>query len=207
MQFKRVLLAAVAAGAMSVAANAADGNSKKDDAAGNSASTEAGNGFLKQFLHAKAKSYDAGEDLPGVDKTITSSIATKVAKASSDRPYHSIVSRYAAAYGVPVSLAHAVITVESNYKASARGSAGEVGLMQIKPATARGMGFRGSAKALYDPETNIKYGMRYLAKAYELGGGDTCGAILRYNAGHGAKRMNPISSRYCTKVRRILGEG
>lgn len=206
MQFKTVLLAAVTAGAMSVAANAADGNPRNDSAERSSASQETGNEFLKQFLRAKAQPNDAAEDRPGIDKTMTGSV-TKVAKASSDRPYHAIVSRYAAAYGVPEALAHAVITVESNYKASASGSAGEVGLMQIKPATARGMGFRGSVKALYDPETNIKYGMRYLGKAYQLGGGDTCGAILRYNAGHGAKRMNPISASYCAKVRRILGKG
>ena len=27
--------------------------------------------------------------------------------------------------------------------------------------------------------------------AHKLGGGDTCATILRYNAGHAAKRMNP----------------
>ena len=77
--------------------------------------------------------------------------------------------------------------------------------MQIKPATARMMGYSGSAKGLYDPETNIRYGMKYLAKAHQLGGGDTCGTILRYNAGHGAKRMNKISAAYCAKVKRQLG--
>lgn len=125
--------------------------------------------------------------------------------ADGSLPYHDIVSRYAGEYGVPIALAHAIISVESNYRVSARGRAGEIGLMQIKPSTARGMGYRGTVNALYSPETNIKYGMKYLARAYQLGGGKTCGAILRYNAGHGAKRMNPISSAYCTKVLRILG--
>lgn len=119
--------------------------------------------------------------------------------------YREIVARYATAYGVPVSLAHAVIAIESNYRADARGSAGEVGLMQIKPATARMMGFSGSAKELFHPENNIKYGLKYLGKARELGGGTTCGTILRYNAGHGAKRMNPVSAAYCSKVKRHLG--
>lgn len=119
--------------------------------------------------------------------------------------YSSIVSRYAATYGIPASLAHAVITVESNYRVNARGSAGEIGLMQIKPSTARGMGYSGSAKGLYNPETNIQYGMKYLAKAHELAGGDTCGTILRYNAGHGARRMNPVSAAYCSKVKRQIG--
>ena len=76
--------------------------------------------------------------------------------------------------------------------------------MQIKPATARMMGYRGSNKGLFDPEVNIRFGMKYLAAAHELGGGETCQTILKYNAGHGAKRMNPISKRYCGKVMALL---
>ncbi|WP_428697832.1 lytic transglycosylase domain-containing protein [Stappia sp.] len=121
--------------------------------------------------------------------------------------YDAIIRAEARKHGVPVKLAHAVISVESNYNARARGRAGEIGLMQIKPQTARGEGFRGSAKALYDPKTNITYGMRYLAGAHKKAGGDVCGTILRYNAGHFAKRMNPISSRYCSKVKRLLARG
>ncbi|ODN68979.1 hypothetical protein A6302_03703 [Methylobrevis pamukkalensis] len=52
---------------------------------------------------------------------------------------------------------------------------------------------------LYEPETNLHWGMTYLAGAYRLAGGDTCGAVLRYNAGHYAKRMTagvaPIAPR------------
>ena len=118
--------------------------------------------------------------------------------------YASIVSRYASSYGVPVNLAHAVISVESNYRADARGSAGEIGLMQIKPATARMMGYSGSSQGLFNPETNIKFGMKYLGMAHKLGGGATCDTILRYNAGHAAKRMNPVSSAYCSKVKQFL---
>ncbi len=105
---------------------------------------------------------------------------------------------------MPVKIAKAVVQVESNFNPRARGSAGEVGLMQIKPATARGIGYRGSTKALYDPETNLEWGMKYLAGAHKKAGGDVCGTILRYNAGHFAKRMNPVSKRYCSKVKQIL---
>lgn len=122
----------------------------------------------------------------------------------SGRPYGELISRYAGANGVPEPLAHAVIAIESGYRAGARGAAGEVGLMQIKPSTARMMGYGGSTKGLYNPETNIKYGMKYLARAQELGGGSTCGTILKYNAGHAAKRMNPVSKRYCSKVQRLM---
>ena len=119
-------------------------------------------------------------------------------------PYAALISRHAQQHGVPEALAHAVIQVESNYRANARGQAGEIGLMQIKPATARGIGFSGNAQALYDPETNIRSGMKYLAQARQLAGGDLCGTILRYNAGHGATRMNRISSNYCSRVQRIM---
>ncbi len=122
-------------------------------------------------------------------------------------PFNSIITHYAKLYGVPVELAHAVIQVESNYRPTARGRAGEIGLMQIKHSTARMMGYTGPAKDLYHPENNIKYGMKYLGEAFRLGGGSTCGAILKYNAGHHAKRMNKISSAYCDKVKRILRKG
>ena len=122
----------------------------------------------------------------------------------SGNSYSALISKYANQYNVPVALATAVIRVESNFNPMARGSHGEIGLMQIKPATARMMGYSGSAKGLFDPETNIKYGMKYLAAAHDLGGGQTCNTILKYNAGHGATRMNPVSKSYCGKVLAML---
>lgn len=115
-----------------------------------------------------------------------------------------IIERHAKANGVPVSIAKAVVRIESNYRTDVRGSAGEIGLMQIKPATARLMGYSGSVKGLFDPETNIKYGMKYLGMARERGDGSICNTILKYNAGHAAKRMNPVSRDYCQKVKRVI---
>ncbi|MDG4879901.1 transglycosylase SLT domain-containing protein [Mesorhizobium sp. WSM4884] len=140
-----------------------------------------------------------------IDLTATASIRPEKTTLSSSAPgdgqYSAIIARYAASYGVPVSLAKAVIKIESNYRPNMVGSAGEIGLMQIKPATARMMGYTGSVKGLFDPDTNIRYGMKYLAMAQGLGGGTTCGTILKYNAGHGATRMNPVSAAYCSKVK------
>ncbi|RWM23438.1 MAG: lytic transglycosylase domain-containing protein [Mesorhizobium sp.] len=143
-----------------------------------------------------------------IDQATTASIGRKsraaapTAAAGGDSgQYSTIIERHAASNGVPVSLAKAVIMIESSFQPNQVGSAGEIGLMQIKPSTARMMGYSGSIKGLYDPETNIKYGMKYLAMARNLGDGTTCGTILKYNAGHGAKRMNPISAAYCGKVK------
>jgi soluble lytic murein transglycosylase-like protein len=151
--------------------------------------------------------YDA--DGNPIDRKTTGSTGVKAgaksAKAAAGDHYGSIIIKHATANGVPVNLARAVIRIESNFRANARGRAGEVGLMQIKPSTARAMGYSGSVKGLYNPETNIKYGMKYLGLAQKLGGGSVCGTILKYNAGHGAKRMNKISAAYCSKVKRHLG--
>lgn len=160
-----------------------------------------------------SKPLDGGDRQVAVKESValdlveTASIGGKGAKTmkGAGGQYSAIIAQYAASYGVPVSLAYAVIQVESNYRPDARGSAGEIGLMQIKPATARMMGYSGSTQGLFHPETNIKFGMKYLAKAHKLGGGTTCGTILKYNAGHAAKRMNPVSSAYCSKVKRFLG--
>ena len=116
------------------------------------------------------------EERQGRRRPTSRRTASVAAKAGG---YTTLVSRYATSYGVPVSLAHAVIGIESNYRPDTRGSAGEIGLMQIKPATARMMGYSGSASGLFDPETNIKYGMKYLGLAHQLGGGTTCGTILQ----------------------------
>jgi soluble lytic murein transglycosylase-like protein len=141
-----------------------------------------------------------------IDTLTTASIATGPdERVSASGRYDGFVAQYASSNGVPVSLAHAVISIESNYRVNALGSAGEIGLMQIKPATARMMGYRGSTRGLYDPETNIRYGMKYLGLAHKLGGGATCRTILKYNAGHAASRMNPVSSAYCGKVIAQLG--
>lgn len=123
------------------------------------------------------------------------------ASAFDDQPFAEIIAAAAEAEGVPVELAHAVVFIESTYRPSVTGSAGEIGLMQIKLGTARDMGFRGTRKQLYDPATNIRYGMKYLAGAKKRGGGTVCGTILKYNAGHYAKRSNPVSRRYCERVK------
>jgi len=168
----------------------------------------------RHVAHASKPSHAAK-----VDRTTTASIEKKestLGRAVEDRSagsslgstpaYGGIIDRYATAYGVAPSLARAVIEVESGYNAHKTGHAGEVGLMQIKPSTARMLGYSGSLKQLYSPETNIKWGMKYLGMAQDFGNGTTCGTLLKYNAGHAAKHMNPISAAYCGRVEAALGD-
>jgi len=118
-------------------------------------------------------------------------------------PYGDMIGRHAARYGIPAALADAVVRVESRHNAKARNGS-NIGLTQISYGTARRMGYSGGVEGLYDPDTNLAYGIRYLGDAYRLAGGDTCLTILKYQAGHGARRMTAASSRYCAKVRTHL---
>jgi hypothetical protein len=80
--------------------------------------------------------------------------------------------------------------------------------MQVLPSTARMMGFSGSLTDLAVPDTNIRYGVSYLAQAYRLAGGDLCTAVMKYRAGHGETRFSYLSVDYCNKVRaRMTGRG
>lgn len=99
--------------------------------------------------------------------------------------------------GVPVHLALSVAKHESNFRCSAVGRHGERGVMQIKPRTAKGLGYRGSASGLNHCQTGIKYGMMYLSLAYKKARGNMQLAATYYNQGLGTKRKN---SRYAQKV-------
>jgi len=136
-----------------------------------------------------------------------SSAPAKSKKASPKRadderhaPILALVDKHAAALGLPAAFARAIVRVESNFNPKATGRQKEVGLMQIKYETARGIGFTGTREELYDPDTNLKWGMKYLARAWKLGGATPCGAVLRYQAGHMAKQETAASRAYCAKV-------
>ncbi|MEE9375508.1 MAG: transglycosylase SLT domain-containing protein, partial [Rhizobiaceae bacterium] len=162
----------------------------------------------KTKVKTKVSTKTASKGKKSSSKKVTRVSKKRGGKFSTRRNrYRKIIAKHARANGVPIRLAMAVVQVESSYRASARGAAGEIGLMQLMPRTARFIGYKGPLRSLYHPDTNIRYGMKYLGKAYRLGGGSVCGAILKYNAGHGAKRMNPISRKYCKRVRGIMRRG
>lgn len=94
-----------------------------------------------------------------------------------------LIAHHANANGVPAELAHRVIMRESRYNPSARNRL-YWGLMQISHATARGVGYRGPAQGLLDPNTNLRYGMAYLGNAYRVAGGDQRRAAKLYASGY-----------------------
>ncbi|MFD2183688.1 lytic transglycosylase domain-containing protein [Rhodoplanes azumiensis] len=125
--------------------------------------------------------------------------------AAGDRTgFRAIAEREARAFGIPPEFADAVMAIESSYNPATIGADGEIGLMQLMPATARMLGFAGTLEELAVPETNIHYGVRYLAGAWRLGRQDICTAAMKYRAGHGETRFSYRSVDYCLKVRAHL---
>jgi len=101
---------------------------------------------------------------------------------------------HATGAGVPVDTALAVVLQESSFRPNVTGAAGEIGLMQLKCQTARGIGYKGACEELYDPDTNLHYGLRYLRKALNRG------SVAYYNAGIYAKKLPEAALDYAESV-------
>jgi hypothetical protein len=91
------------------------------------------------------------------------------------------IARKAKQMGVDPKLAVALAFRESGLNPNAKGGKGEVGLMQVMPKTAEGLGF--SADDLSDPSKNIEIGLTYLKRGLEKFDGDPVLAAAGYNAG------------------------
>src|SRR5262249_12062042 len=105
--------------------------------------------------------------------------------------YDAMIAAHAGTNHVPEALVHRVIQRESRYRPELVGRGGTIGLMQIKLATARGLGYTGDANGLRDPDTNLTYGVKYLAGAYRAANGNETRAMHYYAAGYydAAKRL------------------
>ena len=108
-------------------------------------------------------------------------------------PYQELVELYAKANGVDSALVASVIMNESRFQNDARSSRGAIGLMQIMPETAQWIAFQlgddnFSLEKLREPETNIRYGVWYLAELQREFAGNNILALAAYNAGRGTVR-------------------
>jgi soluble lytic murein transglycosylase-like protein len=103
--------------------------------------------------------------------------------------YDPIVQTYARRFNVPADLIHSIIRAESNYDHRAVSPKGAVGLMQLMPETAAQYGVSDS----FDPDDNIRGGVKYLKDLIRLFSGNTAKVLAAYNAGQEAlKKFNGI---------------
>ena len=108
-------------------------------------------------------------NLPGENIVVTNAQIKQFVKDASEK------------YGIDEELLLAVIKKESHFKANATSYAGAQGLMQLMPATARGLG----VKDPFDPQQNINGGTKLLKILLKTYDGDVRLALAAYNHGIG----------------------
>ena len=131
-----------------------------------------------QSLASFAKAPDADFQKILNNKVENTKNPTKTSRAEIDN----LITKYADKNGLDEDFVKAVINQESGFNPNATSHCGAMGLMQLMPATAQGLGVTDA----YDAEQNIKGGTKYLKGLMYRFGNDKSLALAAYNAGPNA---------------------
>lgn len=131
-----------------------------------------------QSLASFAKAPDADFQKILNNKVENTKNPTKTSRAEIDN----LITKYADKNGLDEDFVKAVINQESGFNPNATSHCGAMGLMQLMPATAQGLGVTNA----YDAEQNIEGGTKYLKGLMDRFGNDKQLALAAYNAGPNA---------------------
>ena len=127
-------------------------------------------------------------DTPPVMPFGALSMSTRNGKLSKNEILN-IIDATANKYGVDNKLVRALVKQESGFNPNAKSYVGALGLMQLMPATAAGLG----VKDPLDPVQNVDGGVRYLKSMLDRFNGNKILALAAYNAGPNAvKKYNGV---------------
>lgn len=105
------------------------------------------------------------------------------------KAYEELIDKIAAQERVPGFVAQALVDTENEARQAdlvlnEAWGGGSHGLTMITLRTARSLGFRGTSNDLVKPDTNVRYGLRYLRQMFDqVGNGDWPRTYAAYNAG------------------------
>ena len=164
--------------------------------------------------------------LRGVMDTLRNTVVTAIQVSRSTDANRLAIARYALRYGIPYDFAYTIqaiahdegidpelafrlVDVESDFREDAVSPVGARGLTQLMPPTARSLQPGITDEQMYDRETNLRLGFRYLHWLLDRYDGRVSDALHAYNRGPGT--VNRIRSEggdpangYAEKV---LGDG
>ena len=124
----------------------------------------------------------SGEALPvtaGKRGNLLTRLPVQAAHLVKSQNLAKVIEKYAEQYGVDQDLVWAVIRQESGFNSHAVSPKGAMGLMQLMPGTAAGLGVTDA----FDVEQNIAGGIKYLERCLSRFNQDVSLALAAYNAG------------------------
>lgn len=120
--------------------------------------------------------------MPGFKKRLA--LATRAVRAGGGN--HALIASVAHRYRINPHLLASMVQAESAGRQRAVSHKGALGLMQVMPATARGLGVRDPGALLDDPVLAMHTGARYLKQLQGQLGNNVPLVVAAYNAGPGA---------------------
>lgn len=133
---------------------------------------------------------------------IIAALASTIATTAYAYDASRLVAAEAKRQGVPVSFALRVARVESGVRCGVHNRSGATGPLQLMPATARALGFRGHIRSASCP-VQVHWGMRHLAMCWRgARGNQRIAAACHYQGVSALHRVSRAGAAYARRVAR-----